>query len=297
MAYFLYLRTFMNVYRSGSYGNAAETLNMSQPTISNHITSLEQQLGKPLFKRTENGGKRYKPTKVARDLARELSPHIDRIEEIFISTRGHPKSLQGTVHIGGLTEFIERHLTHTITALMPENIRFIIQYEGADHWIDLLEEQSIDLAILPMPIYSEKISYKEFISDPLVMVAHSDFVNAGAPLEYLLDLSFISYAPQLPCIQQFLASFPDTDNRLNTLATTSSFSMIKDMLLNKAGFSILPKPIVKEELEKGILFEANTDLPTVDMRLYLAWNKQSMQKPKNIFVRDAILETAKTYKI
>ena len=54
---------------------------------------------------------------------------------------------------------------------------------------------------------------------------------------------------------------------------------------------------MKEELEKGILFEANTDLPTVDMRLYLAWNKQSMQKPKNIFVRDAILETAKTYKI
>ena len=87
MSYFPYLRTFLYVYRTGSYGNAANILNMTHPTVSKHVSVLEQQLGKPLFKRTDNGGKTYKPTVVAKDLARELSPHIDRIEEIFTSTR------------------------------------------------------------------------------------------------------------------------------------------------------------------------------------------------------------------
>lgn len=289
MAYFLYLRTFINVYRTGSYGNAADILNMTQPTISNHISSLEQQLGKPLFRRTANGGKTYKPTKVAHNLARDLSPHIDKIEEIYVSTRGDGQQTQGTVHIGGLTEFIETHMTPTITALMPENIRFVIQYDGAEHWLEHIEDQSVDMAILPMPIHSEMVAYKEFISEPLALVAHSDFVTVGAKLESLLQLSYISYSPELPCIKQFIAGLPVDSEHFRTNMTTSSFRMIKDMLLKRAGFSILPRSLVEKEIRDGFLFDAHVDFDPIYMRLYLAWNKNSIRKKKNIFVRDAML--------
>ncbi|MEM8832925.1 MAG: LysR family transcriptional regulator [Pseudomonadota bacterium] len=281
----------MNVYRAGSYGNAANVLNMSQPTISNHISSLEQQLGKTLFRKDQSLGKRYKPTKAANDLARELSPHIDRIEEIYISTRGHPKKAQGTVHIGGLTEFVETHVTHTISALMPENIRFIIQYDSPDQWIEMLEEQTLDMAILPMPINASMIDFKELIADQLVMVAHTDFIKAGAKLDYLLDLPYIAYAPEFPCIKQFIAGLPISRSDLRVFTTTSSFRMIKDMLLSKSGFSIVPRSFVEDKIKSGEIFVANTDKDLINMRLYLAWNKLSMQKPKNIFVRDAILDS------
>lgn len=290
MSHFTYLRTFLCVYRTGSYGNAANALNLTHPTVSQHIVILEQQLGKPLFKRTENGGKSYKPTKVARELARELSPHIDKIEEIFSLVRGRSDELKGTVHIGGLSEFVETHLTDITTTLMPEDIHFVIQYEGSDQWSDALEEQATDISILPMPITSEMIGYRELFADPLVLVSHTNLCESDVNISSFVKLPYIAYAPELLSIKHFIAGLPIDDGALNVAMTTGSFRMIKDLLLKQAGFSIVPQSLVQEEIKNGILEQYVIDSAPIYMRLYLAWNKNSMQKPKNIFVRDAILD-------
>lgn len=295
MAYFNYIRTFITVYRTGSYGAAADHLNMTHPTVSKHIEALEHQLGKPLFKRhASNGGKSYKPTKAARDLARELSPHIDRIEEIYIATRGRTKDLTGSVHIGGLVEFAEMIVTNIIAFLTPHNIRSIVQYESADHWIDMLKDQTVDIAILPMPINSELIGYKEIITDPLMLVAHPDSIKHQE--RDILDLPYIAFSPELPCMKQYLAALSCNEETLKICAKAGSFRMIRNMLIQNRGFSIMPKCFVEEDLEQGILIDHNHISAPIYMRLYLAWNKNSMQKPRNIFVRDAILEAIKTAK-
>ena len=296
MAYFNHIRTFITVYRTGSYGMAADQLNMTHPTVSKHIEALEHQLGKSLFKRnTVNTGKSYKPTKAARDLARDLSPHIDRIEEIYIATRGRTKDLKGSVHIGGLIEFAEISVTNIIASLMPHNIRSIVQYDSAEHWIDMLKDQAVDIAILPTPANSELIGYKEIITEPLALVAHPDIVkdHEGA----VFDLPYIAFSPELPCMKQFLAALSCSEDSLKTCAKIGSFRMIRDMLIQKRGFSIIPRCFVEEDLKQGILVEHKHISAPIYMRLYLAWNKNSMQKPRNIFVRNAILEVVKTAKI
>lgn len=291
MSHFTYLRTFLCVYRTGSYGNAANALNMTHPTVSKHISILEQQLGKPLFKRVENGGKSYKPTKVAKDLAKELSSHIDKIEEIFSLTRGRSDALKGTVHIGGLSEFVEMNLTDIITTLMLKDIQFVIQHEGNDRWSEALEEQTIDIAILPMPIISKMIGYKELFVDPLVLVAHTDLRQGDTSISNFIKLPYIAYAPELLSIRHFIAGLPIDDDALSVAMTTGSFRMIKDLLSKQAGFSIVPQSLVEKEIKDGIFVQYIPDPAPIYMRLYLAWNKNSMQKTRNIFVRDAILNS------
>lgn len=43
------LRTFLAVYRSGGMGKAADSLALTQPAVSQHIQSLESQLGHSLL--------------------------------------------------------------------------------------------------------------------------------------------------------------------------------------------------------------------------------------------------------
>ncbi|HLL33580.1 MAG TPA: LysR family transcriptional regulator, partial [Streptomyces sp.] len=49
------LRTFLAVYRSGSFTAAAGLLGVSQPTVTTQIRALERQSGRELFERLPRG--------------------------------------------------------------------------------------------------------------------------------------------------------------------------------------------------------------------------------------------------
>ena len=49
------LRHFLAVLETGSLGDAARRLNISQPALSKSIQSLEQSIGGPLFMRSPRG--------------------------------------------------------------------------------------------------------------------------------------------------------------------------------------------------------------------------------------------------
>ena len=49
------IKTFLTVYRSGSFQKAAEQLYIPQPTVSHRIHQLEKSLGKKLIHRRKNG--------------------------------------------------------------------------------------------------------------------------------------------------------------------------------------------------------------------------------------------------
>lgn len=295
MSYFSYLRTFVYVYRTGSYGNAAEALNMTTPTVSKHITSLEQQVGKSLFRRDpkdKNGGKSYKPTAFARDFAKDLAPHVDKIETLFDTSRAGTDKSGSTIYLGGLLEFIEMFLTPTITDLIPENIRFVVEADDAAEWVSLLEDQSLDMALIPSQSLSDHVGFKEFLSDEICMVAHKDLMKDDHNPEAFLKHPYISYSKHMPCIREFISNLWPGMDTLQSKSRLENFRMIKSMLMNKTGFSIVPKMIVEDELKSGELIKADTDFEKIYMRLYLVWNKFSMRKQKNIQVRDAILKAA-----
>ena len=46
------LRTFVAVFDEGGFGRAAARLNLTQSAVSGHLRRLEEQVGKPLLKRT-----------------------------------------------------------------------------------------------------------------------------------------------------------------------------------------------------------------------------------------------------
>lgn len=104
---------------------------MTQPAISKQIVALEAKIGKPLFHRS--GEQRFKAKAAGENLASELAPHIDKIEEIFNTTKHGTNTVGGTVYIGGLSEFIELYLSDVIASLTLIVYYSIVEFIG--HYI------------------------------------------------------------------------------------------------------------------------------------------------------------------
>ena len=79
------LQTFIQVVQSSSFSEAAERLHLSQPTISHHIKTLEQDLGLELFDRA---GGRLRLTQAGAILlprARKLLRDAIELQQLFES--------------------------------------------------------------------------------------------------------------------------------------------------------------------------------------------------------------------
>ena len=74
-----WLRTFRTVYKTKSLSKASEMLNISQPTASQHIRSLEAYVDKKLFTRRSKG---VEETDEGRILNTMVSGTIESLEEV-----------------------------------------------------------------------------------------------------------------------------------------------------------------------------------------------------------------------
>ncbi|MFD4785900.1 LysR family transcriptional regulator [Streptomyces sp. NPDC058459] len=75
------LRTFLAVYRSGSFTAAAGLLGLSQSTVTAQIRSLERELRRSLFERLPRG---VAPTPFARDLASRVAAPLGALATRYL---------------------------------------------------------------------------------------------------------------------------------------------------------------------------------------------------------------------
>ena len=79
------LRYFLAVAKEENMTRAAETLHVTQPTLSKQLRSLEDELGKKLFPRHSFSIKLTDEGILLRDRAEDLVGMADKIENEFIS--------------------------------------------------------------------------------------------------------------------------------------------------------------------------------------------------------------------
>src|SRR5262245_19732584 len=92
-----HLRSFVTVAQLGHLTRAAEKLHLSQPALSSHIKTLEEQFGVLLFERTPQG---MAITPAGQRLLAEVEEILAAVARLAHSAqglRGHPT---GTLRIG-----------------------------------------------------------------------------------------------------------------------------------------------------------------------------------------------------
>jgi DNA-binding transcriptional LysR family regulator len=143
-----HLQTFIAVVETGSYSAAARRLHMTQPAVSQHIRTIEKQLGDVrLFRRV---GKQMALTQVGEELlvaTRELLAMADKAVTRIRALRGQ---LVGHVTIGRVPAISERYLPPVLAQFHSAHplVSFALVVGSLEALVEKLERQQLDLALL-----------------------------------------------------------------------------------------------------------------------------------------------------
>lgn len=144
------LEYFLAVAREQSISAAAQSLHLSQPTLSTQLKALEQQLGKQLLIRGTRGSRRVTLTEegmILRKRAEEILSLVRRTREELARCDG---ALAGDVYIGaGETEGV-RLLARAAAAMRAKSpaVQFHIASGNGEFVMEQLEKGLIDLGLV-----------------------------------------------------------------------------------------------------------------------------------------------------
>ncbi|MEI8348230.1 MAG: LysR family transcriptional regulator, partial [Pseudomonadota bacterium] len=97
-----HLRVFEAIYRTGSTLAAAAELHLTQSGVSQHLKTLEEQLGKELFDRLN---RKLIPTQESKLLFEQCQKGFLHIETAIGELTGQREELRGSLAVGVPTEF------------------------------------------------------------------------------------------------------------------------------------------------------------------------------------------------
>ncbi|CAH0418385.1 LysR family transcriptional regulator [Periweissella ghanensis] len=165
---FRLLTTFITVYETKNFSNAARQLFISQPTVSNHIQQLENHFDTQLFIR--NGHSEVVPTEIARriyDKALKIMADWEAVEQ-DVRTHSEPK-IPFKIAVSHTTGAI--YLPKILPFILAQNANFDIeiQMHNSDQVLELLSQHQIDMGLIEKPIVNNNVASHIMMHDQLVL--------------------------------------------------------------------------------------------------------------------------------
>src|SRR3954447_12876970 len=140
------LRTFIANVEHGGFARGAARLNLTQSATSRQISSLESELGVPLFDRI---GRRIRLTSEGEDLLRYCRRLVDDVEAIGQRAAALKKGETGVLRVGATPQVIESLLAQFLLGHRQRHpgIEVHLFEDGGAHLPDRLAKGNVHVAI------------------------------------------------------------------------------------------------------------------------------------------------------
>lgn len=152
------LKYFLTVARKQNITKAAETLHMTQPTLSRQLAALEDDLGTKLFTRT---GRKITLTEEGILLKRRALEILDLEEKTVEELRNHEELIEGSVAIGcgefGAVESLSK-ICRSYREKYPR-VQIKLHTATADVVQDMMNQGLVDIGLLMEPVDTSEFEY------------------------------------------------------------------------------------------------------------------------------------------
>lgn len=274
------LHTFLTVYRAGTMTRAAETLGLSQPSVTAQLRVLETRIGQPLFVR---GARGVTPTAAADDLARRLDGPMDSLAAVAAGLLGSPVAGR-TLHLGGPAELMSARVLPALAGVIADGIDVRVRLGLADELLSELSDGRLDLVV--SAIRPRKPGLR---SEPL---CDEEFVLVGAPG---VERPLLAYAEDLPIIRRWWRHVLGTPPPKRAALVVPDLRALRAAAVAGIGATVLPRYLITEELANGALVDL---MPAEDPpinTLYLATRAAARDESHVTRVRASLLKAAKSW--
>lgn len=247
------IESFYWVARLGGFHAAARHQHLTQPTISARIQELEDIVGAKLF---ERGKYRAEPTA----LGRRLLPHAEkllRLTDDFGAAARQVQPLRGLLRLGtnestamaGLIDLLSRLKEH-----YPE-LRVELTIDLGSSLSRKLNARELDLAILMDPVSAPHVTDEPIGQADLVWVCSSRLVLPSTqvtPADVARMPVVLTPAPSA-LFGATMEWFRGAGVTLENFSTCNSISVITQLVAAGHAVSVLPRTVVKSEIERGVI--------------------------------------------
>jgi DNA-binding transcriptional LysR family regulator len=182
------LQAFLMVLDSGSFHRAAVRLNMSQPTVSRRIKSLEDALGVILLERTT---RRVKPTSIGRALDPMLRRIVCEFENCVFSLSEFGVRHPGEIVIASIATAASYFLPRVLKRFIETHpdIRFRIIDLSAEEGLECVARGEAEFGINFLGASRSDLKFTPLLDDNFVVACRLDHPFASRPFVKWSDLS------------------------------------------------------------------------------------------------------------
>ena len=278
-----HLRYFISVAQEQSFTKAAEKLFTAQPSLSQQIRDLEDEVGVALFDRTT---RKITLTAEGEAFLVHASNAIESAKLATAAARQVAQRKNNQIHIGFLNvaeiklmpsilKQLKTHFPHTKIHL--HSLSCVEQ-------IQALKNAELDLSFTRF--YYDHTGYHniEVLSEQVYLVASTQFY----PVQRTVKLQDLKHYPIIMCEQNISPVFYDRLNKIFAFDQMDAEQMLwvtnvlqHINLINMGmGFSFVPEYLLKFLNEDVRVIEMDTALPTLE--LYATFAKDSNNPALNI---------------
>lgn len=163
------LRYFCAVAKTGSFSRAAEHSHVSQPSLSQQIMKLEDELGARLFDRL---GRSVRLTELGKIFLPRATAILHELEAARGEVVERRESVSGGVIVGVIptvAPYFLPQLLATFARKFPQ-VRLTVVEEITPVLLDGLRAGSIDVTILALPVRGHEFEATPLLTEPLFAV-------------------------------------------------------------------------------------------------------------------------------
>jgi LysR family nitrogen assimilation transcriptional regulator len=271
------LKYFVAIAEEGSLSAAAQRVNVAQPSLSQHVISLEGELRVKLLERSPRGVILTGPGEVLLNHAREIIGAMESAKEAVRQSGAEP---QGNVTFGlpsSIASVLSVPLAETIRLELPKvRLRAIDAMSGfIKSW---LEEKSIDLGMLYDINAVGHLKHRLLMSEELHFFSAPDswpFKSAAGSPVRLADLAQVELV--LPSQHHGLRIMIDRVIKshgvtLDIATEMDGLGQIKSLVARGSGYTILAPAAAIDFVDRGELIMAQIEEPRLVRPVYMVRN-------------------------
>jgi len=291
-----YLKTFVEVVKLKNISKAAERLYITQPAVTKQIQLLEKDFGTTLLKKenrdiitTDDGKKLF--TYAVETIAEE--------NRIYAELNDSDEEIEGVLDIYSSSlpaDYIVPNLIVEFGTVYPKMTYNIKRYDSKEV-IDLIESGIVNFGFVGSVNKSAKIRYKVVCEDELIIIASpitmSEYKDKEVDVDFLLEHNFISREDGSATLKTFEMYLKTRNMKLSDLEVKvkcEDTSVIKKLVMEDVGISVVSKIAVQSELDNGSLIPIKIKNAKLVRNIYYAYHSnryftRSEEKFKNFMLK------------
>lgn len=283
---FKQIEAFVNVARYRSFSKAAEAIYLSQPTISTHINSLEQELKTVLFERSS---KEVQLTPAGAVFYKYAVEMMDTRDKAIQSIAEYYDRIEGELRIACSTtpcKYLLPKIVAGFSKLYPA-VNFKISGISSGQVISSVLNSDAELGIVGRKMPDARLEYYEFADDNLVALTpvNDKFKNIKDSSLMFKDLIYENFilreqsSATRQIFESALAASGYNINKLKIISEVCSMEAALEFVKCGLGVTIISENAVKEYIDLKLVRMFYIKDLTLSRKIYIVKSGKKTLSP------------------